>query len=122
MTATAIVASMGDPHVFKSGRNYAASLGLAPRQHSSGGKSRLGHITKQGDRYLRTLLVHGARAYLRLVDKKTDVKSDWARRLKERRHVNVAAVALAAKHARIAWAMLAKGTEYRPVRAEEAAA
>jgi transposase len=122
MTATAIVASMGDPHVFKSGRNYAASLGLAPRQHSSGGKSRLGQITKQGDRYLRTLLVHGARAYLRVVDKKTDAKSEWARRLKERRHVNVAAVALAAKHARIAWAMLAKGTEYRTVNAVEAAA
>src|SRR5450759_354660 len=122
MTATAIVASMGDPHVFKSARNYAASLGLTPRQHSSGGKSRLGQITKQGDRYLRTLLVHGARAYLRIVDKKTDAKSAWARRLKERRHVNVAAVALAAKHARIAWAMLAKGTEYRPAGAEEAAA
>ena len=122
MTATAIVASMGDPQVFNSGRNYAASLGLTPRQHSSGGKTRLGQMTKQGDRYLRTLLVHGARAYLRVVDKKTDAKSAWARRLKERRHVNVAAVALAAKHARIAWAMLAKGTEYRTVVAEEAAA
>jgi transposase len=63
---------------------------------------------------LRTLLVHGARAYLRVVDKKTDAKSAWARRLKERRHVNVAAVALAAKHARIAWAILAHGTDYRP--------
>jgi transposase len=68
------------------------------------------------------LLVHGARAYLRLVDKKTDAKSAWARRLKERRHVNVAAVALAAKHARIAWAMFAKGTEYRSVGIEEAVA
>ena len=122
MTATAIVASMGDPQVFNSGRNYAASLGLTPRQHSSGGKTRLGQMTKQGDRYLRTLLVHGARAYLRVVDKKTDGKSAWARRLKERRHVNVAAVALAAKHARIAWAMLAKGTEYRTVVVEETAA
>ncbi len=84
MTATAIVAGMGDPHVFKSGRNYAASLGLAPRQASSGGKTRLGQITKQGDRYLRTLLVHGARAYLRVVDKKTDQKAVWAQRLKER--------------------------------------
>lgn len=74
----------------------AASLGLAPRQDSSGGKTRLGSITKQGDRYLRTLLVHGARAYLRVVDKKTDQKAAWAQRLKERRHVNVAAVALAA--------------------------
>jgi len=67
-------------------------------------------------------LVHGARAYLRVVEKKTDAKSAWARRLKERRHVNIVAVALAAKHARIAWAMLAKGTEYRPVGTEEAAA
>ena len=117
-TATALVASVGDPHVFQSGRNYAASLGLVPRQHSSGGKNRLGAITKKGDRYLRTLLVHGARAYLRVVDKKTDAKSVWARQLKERRHVNVAAVALAAKHARIAWAMLARGTEYQTVNVE----
>lgn len=122
MTATAIVAGMGDPHTFKSARNYAASLGLTPRQDSSGGTTRLGSITKQGDRYLRTLLVHGARSHLRVVDKKKDEKSAWARRLKERRHVNVAAVALAAKHARIAWAILAKGTEYRPARLEEAAA
>jgi transposase len=121
-TATALVASMGDPHVFNNARNYAASLGLTPRQDSSGGTTRLGPISKQGDRYLRTLLVHGARAYLRVVDKKTDGKSAWARRLKERRHVNIAAVALAAKHARIAWAMLVKGTEYRPVHPEEAAA
>lgn len=120
-TATALVASMGDPHVFKSGRSYAASLGITPRQHSSGGTNRLGPITRQGDRYVRTLLIHGARAYLRIVDKRTDGKSAWVRRLKERRHVNVVAVALAAKHARIAWAMPAKGTEYRPVGTEEAA-
>lgn len=119
LTATAIVAGMGDAQVFKSGRNYAASLGLTPRQHSSGGKTRLGSITKQGDRYLRTLLVHGARSYLRVVDKKTDRKSAWARCLKQRRHVNVAAVALAAKHARIAWAMLARGTAYQPAACEE---
>ncbi len=74
-TATALVASMGDPHVFKSARSYAASLGITPRQHSSGGKERLGQITCQRDRYLRTLLVHGARAYPRVVDKKTDAKS-----------------------------------------------
>lgn len=121
-TATALVASMGDPRVFKSARNYAASLGLTPRQDSSGGTTRLGPITKRGDCYLRALLVHGARAYLRVVDKKTDGKSAWARRLKERRHVNVAAVALAAKHARIAWAMLAHGSEYRPTQPQEAAA
>jgi transposase len=121
-TATALIASMGDPHVFDSGRSYAASLGITPRQHSSGGKERLGRITRHGDRYVRTLLVHGARAYLRFVDKKTDAKSAWARRLKERRHVNVATVALAAKHARIAWAILAHGTDYRPAGPEVAAA
>ena len=112
-TATALVATVGDPHVFKNGRGFAAWLGITPRQHSSGGKGRLGQITRQGDGYLRTL-VHGARAHLRVVDKKTDAKSQWARRLKERRHMNVAAVALAAKHARIAWAILAHGTDYRP--------
>jgi Transposase IS116/IS110/IS902 family len=121
-TATALIASMGDPHVFKSGRSYAASPGITPRQYSSGGQERLGQITRQGDGYLRTLLVHGARAYLRVVDKKTDAKSAWARRLKERRHVNVVSVALAAKHARIAWAILAHGTEYRPMGPEVVAA
>jgi transposase len=121
-TATALVATVGDPHVFKNGRGFAAWLGITPRQHSSGGTQRLGQITRQGDSYLRTLLVHGARAYLRVVDKKTDAKSDWARRLKQRRHVNVAAVALAAKHARIAWAILAQGTEYRPADPQTAVA
>jgi transposase len=99
--------------VFKNGRQFAAWLGLTPRQYSSGGTTRLGRITKRGDRYLRMLLVHGARALLRFVDRKTDARSVWARRLKGRRHVNIAAVALAAKHARIIWALLAKGTEYR---------
>ena len=113
---------MGDPHVFKNGRRFAAWLGITPRQHSTGGKGRLGQITRQGDGHLRTLLVHGARAYLRVVDKKTDAKREWARRLKERRHVNVAAVALAAKHARIAWAILAHGAEYRPAELTVAAA
>jgi transposase len=121
-TATALVATMGDPQVFKSGRSFAVSLGITPSQNSSGGVTRLGPITRRGDSYLRTLLVHGARAYLRVVDRKTDAKSAWARRLKERRHVNIAAVALAAKHARIAWAMLAHGTEYRPPGPEVVAA
>jgi transposase len=121
-TATALVASMGDPHVFNSGRSYAASIGITPQQRSSGGKERLGRITRQGDGYLRTLLVHGARAALRVIDRKTDAKSAWARRLRDRRHVNVAAVALAAKHARIAWAILAHGTDYRPAGPEVIAA
>lgn len=113
ITATALVASVGDARVFSNGRQFAAWLGLTPRQYSSGGVTRLGRITKRGDRYLRMLLVHGARALLRFVNRKSDAKSAWARALKERRHVNVAAVALAAKHARIIWALLAKGTAYR---------
>lgn len=122
LTATAIVAGMGDPRVFRSARSYAASLGLVPRQHSSGGKARLGGISKRGDRYVRTLLVHGARAHLRWVDKRSDAKSLWAQRLKQRRHMNVAAVALAAKHARIAWAMLRRAEDYRVVAPPECAA
>lgn len=121
-TASALVASMGDPRVFKSARNYAASLGLTPRQHSSGGTTRLGAITKHGDRYLRMLLIHGARSYLRVLQKKSDGKAAWARGLCQRRHLNVAAVAVAAKHARIAWAMLAKDTEYRPAQPQGIAA
>ena len=96
--------------------------GAAPTRHSSANKNRLGPITKHSDSDLRTLRVHGACACLRVVDKKTDAKSVWARQLKERRHVNVAAVALAAKHARIAWAMLARGTEYQTVNVEETTA
>jgi transposase len=113
-TATALVATIGDAHVYRSARNYAASIGLTPKQDSTGGVTRLGPITHHGDSYVRTLLVLGAHAYLRTMDKKNTRKSAWARRLKERRHVNVAAVALAAKHARIAWAILAYGTKYRP--------
>jgi transposase len=113
ITATALVASVGDARVFSSARQFAAWLGLTPRQHSSGGISRLGKMTKRGDRYLRTLLVHGARSRMRYIDRKEDPKSVWARGIKARRHVNVAAVALAAKQARIVWAMLARGTEYR---------
>jgi transposase len=114
ITATALVASVGDARVFESGRQFAAWLGLTPRQHSSGGKIRLGQISKRGDRYLRTLLVHGSRALLRYVGRKSDAKSAWAVRMMQRRHLNVTAVALAAKQARIIWAMLAKGTPYRP--------
>jgi transposase len=117
VTATAMVASVGDARVFSSSRQFAAWLGLTPRQHSSGGRSRLGQITKRGDCYLRTLLVHGARSLIRHVDRRTDSKSVWAKELKARRHPNVAAVALAAKQARTIWALLAKGTEYRPAAA-----
>jgi transposase len=112
-TATAIVATIGDGQAFKNGRQLAAWLGLVPRQYSRGGKTRLGHISKRGNVYLRTLLIHGARSVLQLTGKRTDAKSRWAEQLKQRRGNNIAAVALAAKHARIIWAMLARGQEYR---------
>ncbi len=113
ITATAFVASIGDGRCFKNGRQLAAWLGLTPRQHSSGGKSRLGHMSKRGDVYLRTLLIHGTRSVLRLTGKRHDAKSVWAQGVKERSGNNVAAVALAAKHARIIWALLAREEEYR---------
>lgn len=113
VTATALVASVGNAQVFKSGRQFAAWLGLTPRQNSSGGKTRLGAISKRGDVVLRTLLIHGTRSALQRMADKTDHKSRWAQALKERACANVAAVALAAKNARIIWAMLARGTEYR---------
>jgi transposase len=112
-TATAVVATIGDGQAFKNGRQFAAWLGLVPQQYSSGGKTRLGHISKRGNVYLRTLLIHGARSVLQLTGKRTDGKSRWAEQLKQRRGNNIAAVALAAKHARIIWAMLARGQEYR---------
>ena len=114
VTATAIVASVGDAKVFKNGRQFAAWLGLTPRQHSTGGKQRLGTITKHGDVYLRTLLIHGTRAVLRVTPKRADAKSRWIERLRHRRPDNVAAVALAAKHARIIWSLLAHHQDYRP--------
>lgn len=113
ITATAVVATIGDGKTFRNGRQFAAWLGLTPRQHSSGGKARLGRISKRGDVYLRTLLIHGTRAVLRVSARQSDAKSQWAERLKARRGTNVAAVALAAKHARILWALLARGQDYR---------
>jgi len=107
ITASAIVATVGNGRDFKNGRQFAAWLGLVPRQSSSGGRNTLGSITKRGDEYLRTLLVHGARAELRHVHRRSDAKSRWAQKLKEVKHHNKAAVALANKHARQAWAMLA---------------
>jgi len=114
VTATALVASVGDAKVFHNGRQFAAWLGLTPRQHSTGGKQRLGAMTKHGDVYLRTLLIHGARAALRVTAKRSDAKSRWAESLRRRRPDNVAAVALAAKHARIIWALLARAHDYQP--------
>lgn len=115
ITATALVASVGNAQAFKNGRQFAAWLGLTPRQNSSGGKTKLGSISKRGDVMLRTLLIHGTRSALQRMANKTDQKSLWAEALKARSCSNVAAVALAAKNARIIWAMLARGTEYRAV-------
>lgn len=117
VTATAIVATVGHATEFKNGRQFAAWLGLVPRQYSTGGKTRLGRITKQGDVYLRTLLIHGTRAVLARVHERTDRASSWVRSLIERRGYKRAAVALAAKNARTIWAMLAKGQVYCPASA-----
>jgi transposase len=106
LTATALVAAVSDATHFKNGRQFAAWVGLVPRQHSTGGKARLLGISKRGDVYLRTLLVHGARATLRWIGLKTDRRSKWVRDLIERRGKNKAAVALANKNARIAWVLL----------------
>jgi transposase len=114
MIATALVVALGDARQFANGRQFAASLGLTPRQHSSGGKDRLLGISKRGDTYLRTLMVHGARSALRTAKSKEDRLSQWAVRLAERSHPNVAAIALANKTARMAWAMLRHGTDYQP--------
>jgi transposase len=114
ITATALLASVADATDFKTGRDLSANLGLVPREHSSGGKQRLYGITKRGDRYLRTLLIHGARSALRCADGKDDRMLRWARSLAERRGANVAAVALANKLARVAWAMMVQGRDYQP--------
>ena len=110
--ATAIAATVTDPTVFKSGREFAAWIGLVPRQNSSGGKERLGSISKQGDRYLRRLLVVGATAVIRHA-RTHPAKHPWLIQLLARRPAKVAAVALANKMARIAWAVLARGETYR---------
>lgn len=109
LTASATVASVGPAHEFANGRQFAAWLGLTPRQWSTGGKSRLGHITKRGDPYLRNLLVMGARAVLQMATRRDDKLSRWALALKERRGYHRATVAIAAKNARIMWALLARG-------------
>jgi len=114
MVAMALVATVGNAEQFANGRQMAASLGLTPRQHSSGGKDRLLGISKRGDAYLRSILIHGARSVIRTASLKDDRLSQWVTSLAERRHPNVAAVALANKTARIAWAMLRNGTDYEP--------
>jgi transposase len=114
ITSTALVCAIGDGKQFKRGRDLAAWLGLTPRQHSSGGKDRLLGISKRGDTYIRTLLIHGARAVLKVADKKDDPRSRWIQSLCSRRNKNIAAVALANKNARIVWALLTQETDFLP--------
>lgn len=112
LTASALVASLGDAKSFKNGRELAAWLGLVPRQHSSGGKPLMLGISKRGDAYLRTLMVHGARSVIRVAEGKDTPTDSWSTEMMKRRHKNVAAVARANKNARVAWALLAHGREY----------
>ncbi len=113
ITASAIVATVGDAREFKNGRQLAAWMGLVPKQHSSGGKQNLLGISKRGDTYLRTLMIHGARAVIRFAESKAEPES-WLRKLMARRNKNIAAVALANKNARIVWALLANDRMFRP--------
>jgi transposase len=112
ITATALIAAVSDVGVFKNGRQFAAWLGLVPKQHSTGGQRHLLGISKRGDSYLRKLLIHGARATLRWVKLQTDRRSQWIRGLLARRGWNRTAVAVANKNARIVWALLRRGGVY----------
>lgn len=114
LTASALAGALGDGKSFRKGRDFAASLGLTPRQHSTGGKNRLLGISKRGDAYLRKLLVHGARAVLRHAKNRDDGLSQWLKALTARKHVNVATVALANKTARAAWAIVRNDMAYDP--------
>lgn len=114
ITATAIAATVTDPEQFRSGRQFAAWPGLTPQQHSTGGKARLGGISKQGDRYLRRLLVVGATAVMRHSKDKATRLADWIRELLAKKPLRLVSVALANKLARIAWAVLTRGDTYRP--------
>jgi transposase len=113
LTATAVVAAVGEATTVKNGRQLAAWLGLVPRQHSSGGKPTLLGSSNGGQPDLRTLLIQGARAVIQRVERKTDARSPWLQSLKARRGTNRACVAYANKIARIAWVLLAKGERYR---------
>lgn len=117
ITATALAASVPDPAAFKSGRQFAAFLGLVPRQNSSGGKDRLGRISKMGDGYLRRLLVVGATSVVRRAGSNTSATGAWVRSLLERKPTRLVTVAVANKTARIAWAVLARGETYRTPKA-----
>jgi transposase len=116
ITATAIVATVSDPGQFRSGRQFAAWLGLVPKQNSSGERQRLSGISKQGDRYLRRLLVVGATAVIRHNRGKETPAARWLETLLEKKSVRLVSVALANKTARIAWALLARGVQFNPYR------
>lgn len=113
VTAPALIAAMSDGKTFKNGRQFAAWLGLVPRQHSSGGKTRLFGISKRGDTYLRTLLIHGARSVVYRASHKTDSRSRWIADKQRRLGTSKACVALANKNARIVWSLIARGEVYR---------
>jgi transposase len=113
LVASALVASIPDPHAFRSGRDVSAWIGLVPKQSSTGGKERLGSISKAGNRYLRSLLVVGALSVIRRAKQLGHTRHPWLVTLMERRPVKVAAIALANKMARIAWAMMARKESYR---------
>jgi transposase len=112
ITASAIVAAVPDATLFRSGRQFAAWLGLTPRPRSSGGKERLSGISKQGDGYIRRLLVIGATAVIRFARQHNNASKSWAARLLERKPARLVSVALANKTARIAWAVLARNQSY----------
>jgi transposase len=112
LLATALVASVGDPKTFRSGRNFSAWIGLVPKQHSSGGRDKLGSISKQGDRYLRSLFVAGALAVIRYAKLHGTNHRPWLTALLARRPTKVAAIALANKLARMAWVLMARGERY----------
>ena len=114
ITASAFVASVGDAKSFKNARQVTAWLGMVPRHEGTGGRAALGKISKRGDVYLRTMLIHGARSVIAKLERKPDQASPWLRRLLARRNKNIAAVALAAKNARIAWALLAHERRFEP--------
>lgn len=113
LSATALVAAIGDIKAFKSGRELAAWMGLVPRQHSTGGKPTLLGISKRGDSYLRTLLIHGGRSVVRFAHKYQDRRNQWVSQMEKRRGKNIAAVAVANKNARVVWALLSQQTDYR---------
>jgi transposase len=114
LTATAIMAAVGNASNFRKGRELAAWLGLVPKQHSTGGKSKLLGISKQGNPYVRRLLVHGARSLVQHLRRDKHELGGWITKLEQRAHRNVVIVAVANKMARIAWAVLAKEETYRP--------